>query len=212
MYQPPAFIETEPEPLFDFMAANPLGLLISVGPEGALADPVPFVLDRDGGERGTLRCHVSRANPQWQVLSDAPEALIVFRGADGYISPSWYPAKAEHGRVVPTWNYAVVEARGVASIHQEPEWLAAQIEALTRLHEGKRPQPWAVSDAPASFIAGQIKGIVGIEVPIASLAGKFKASQNRAVPDRQGVAAGLENAGDAASLAMRDMVRERGGL
>lgn len=212
MYQPPHFRETDLPVLHAFIAAHPLGLLISLGAAGILANPIPFVLYPDEGERGVLRCHVSRANPQWQALRDAAEALVVFQGSDGYVTPSWYPAKAEHGKVVPTWNYTLVQVRGAATVIEDAAWLLANVSALTDQQEGRRPAPWAVSDAPESFIASQLKGIVGIEIPVAAIEGKFKASQNRAVPDRAGVAEGLLAEGDENSLAMREMVRARGGV
>jgi transcriptional regulator len=212
MYQPPQFREEDLSVLHAFIAAHPLGLLISAGPEGMLANPVPFVLYPDEGERGVLRCHLSRANAQWSALRATAEALIVFQGAQGYITPSWYPAKAEHGKVVPTWNYSMVQVRGQAQVIEDAAWLLANVSALTDQQEGRRPKPWAVSDAPKQFIAGQLKGIVGIEMAIAAIEGKFKASQNRAVPDRAGVAEGLLADGDAPSLAMRDMVKSRGGV
>ena len=212
MYQPPHFREPDVAAQHELIRAHPLGLLISTGTAGALADPIPFLLYADEGPLGTLRCHVSRANPQWQALQDQPQALVVCLGGESYITPSWYPTKAEHGKVVPTWNYAVVQARGPALVIEDTAWLYANVSALTRQNERTRPTPWAVSDAPDSFIAAQLSGIVGIEIPIAGLQGKFKASQNRPLEDRKGVADGLNAAGDAASLAMRDMVRQRGGL
>jgi transcriptional regulator len=212
MYQVPQFKEDDIGVLHAFIKTHPLGLLISTGADGMLANPVPFVLYEDEGERGVLRCHLSRANAQGLALRQSGETLIVFQGAQGYITPSWYPAKAEHGKVVPTWNFAMVQARGTASVTDDPAWLLANVSALTAQQEGKRPEPWAVTDAPANFIAGQLKGIVGIEIPIAAIEGKFKASQNRAVPDRAGVAEGLLADGDAQSLAMREMVKARGGV
>jgi transcriptional regulator len=211
MYQPPHFREPELAPQHALIRANPLGLLISNGPDGILADPIPFLL-HDEGERGVLRCHIARANPQWQALQAAPEALVVFQGIDRYITPNWYAQKAIDHKVVPTWNYAIVEARGPAAVIDDPAWLLAQVSALTTTHEQGAPHPWAVADAPDSFVASQLKGIVGIEIPIAALTGKFKASQNRPAADRLGILAGLATAGDARSLAMRDLVKARNGL
>lgn len=211
MYQPPAFRETEVPTQQAFIAAHPLGLLISGG-DGLLANPIPFVLYPDEGAFGTLRCHLSRANPQWQALQQAPEALVVFQGTEHYITPSWYPQKAVDGKVVPTWNYAMVQARGAARIVEDAAWLHANVSALTNQHEGHRAKPWAVSDAPDAFIASQLKGIVGIEIAIVNLAGKFKASQNRAPADRAGVAKGLLGETDAEAPAMRELVKARGGV
>lgn len=212
MYQPPAFRETDLPTQHAFIAAHPLGLLISGGAAGLLANPIPFVLYPDEGPFGTLRCHLSRGNGQWQVLREAPEALVVFQGTEHYITPSWYPQKAMDGKVVPTWNYAVVQARGAARIVEDTAWLLANVSALTDRHEGRRQKPWAVSDAPEPFIAGQLKGIVGIEIEIATIDAKFKASQNRAELDRVGVAHGLASESDAEAPAMREMVKARGGV
>jgi transcriptional regulator len=211
MYQPPAFRETDIPTQQAFIAAHPLGLLISGG-DGVLANPIPFLIYPDEGPFGTLRCHLSRANPQWQALQQAPEALVVFQGTEHYVTPSWYPQKAIDGKVVPTWNYAMVQARGTARIVEDAAWLHANVSALTEQHEGRRAKPWAVSDAPDAFIASQIKGIVGIEIAISALAGKFKASQNRAPADRAGVAEGLLGETDTEAAAMRELVKARGGV
>lgn len=212
MYQPPAFRETDVPTQQAFIAAHPLGLLISGGEAGLLANPIPFILYPGEGPFGTLRCHLSRANPQWQALQQALEALVVFQGTEHYVTPSWYPQKAVDGKVVPTWNYAMVQARGTAAIIEDAAWLHANVSALTDRHEGHRASPWAVSDAPNAFIASQIKGIVGIEIAISALAGKFKASQNRAPADRAGVAEGLLGETDAEAAAMRELVKARGGV
>jgi transcriptional regulator len=204
IYTPPAFAETRPEVLAAFVRAHPLGLLISAGPEGLAADPVPFLID--GTER--LRAHVARANGQWRALRAAPDCLVVFQGPEAYVTPSWYPAKAEHGRVVPTWNYAVVEVRGRARVIEDTDWLSRQIDDLTAAREAERAAPWAVADAPAPFVAAQLRGIVGIEIAVTALAGKWKASQNRPAADRAGVAGGLAAEG---AEAMAALVRERGG-
>lgn len=211
MYQVPHFKEESLDAMHALMRAHPLGMLISHGPDGILANPIPFLLYEEG-EKGTLRCHLSRGNPQWQALRESPEALVVFQGAEHYITPSWYPQKAIDHKVVPTWNYAVVQARGAAKIVEDAAWLLANVAALADAHEGRRPQPWSVADAPEAFIASQLKGIVGIEIEIARLEGKFKASQNRPVPDRAGVAAGLATEGDTHALEMRELVKERGGV
>ena len=212
MYQPPAFRETDLHAQQAFIAAHPLGLLVSAGPDGILANPIPFVLYPDEGPSGTLRAHLSRANPQWRALAQVPEALVVFQGAEHYITPSWYPQKAVDGRVVPTWNYALVQARGPARIVDDAAWLLANVAALTDQQEGRRPRPWAVSDAPEAFIAGQLKGIVGLEIPLAGIEGKFKASQNRPAADRAGVAEGLRDEPGPHAAAMRQLVQERGGV
>lgn len=211
MYQPPAFRETDVPTQHAFIAAHPLGLLISNG-DGLLANPIPFLIYPEEGPFGTLRCHMSRGNAQWKALLDAPQALVVFQGAEHYITPSWYPQKAVDGKVVPTWNYAIVQARGAARVIEDAAWLHANVSALTDQHEGRRAKPWAVSDAPDAFIAGQLKGIVGIEIEISAIEAKFKASQNRPELDRVGVAHGLASEADAQAPAMRELVKARGGV
>jgi len=186
------------------------GLLISNGAEGLIANSVPFVLDASGSRLGVLKVHIARANPQWRELEARPEALVVFQGHDHYITPSWYATKQETGKVVPTWNYTMVQARGRAKIMDEA-WLARQIEELTQTLEGPRDQPWAVGDAPADFIAMQRRAIVGIEIEILDIRGKWKVSQNRPAADRAGVIAGLEALADDDSRAMAEIVREKSG-
>jgi transcriptional regulator len=167
------------------------------------------LLDPDASPLGTLRAHLARANPQWRSLDREQEALVVFQAADSYITPSWYAAKREHGKVVPTWNYAVVQAWGRPRVIDDREWLARQIRALTGQQEVRRADLWAVDDAPEPFVAAQLKGIVGVEIPIARIEGKWKVSQNRPPEDRAGVAQGLEGEGDSVSRAMARLVRER---
>ena len=191
--------------------AQPLGLLISHGPDGLEANAIPFLIDASASKLGTLRAHMARANKQWRALQHAEEALVVFQGPDRYISPNWYATKRETGKVVPTWNYVMVQAAGRPRVIEDPEWLRAQIGELTRAHEGVRPAPWAVSDAPADFVAMQIKAIVGVEIEIARIAGKWKASQNRPAADRDGVVQGLIAEGEPMALDMADIVRKEGG-
>ena len=184
---------------------------MTLGGSGLVANPIPFVLDASASPLGTLKAHLSRANAQWQDFDPSREALVVFQGAETYITPSWYAAKREHGKVVPTWNYAVVQAYGRMRIVEDPAWLLRQITEMTMGHE-PRPEPWSVEDAPASFVAAQLKGIVGIEIEIARIEGKWKVSQNRSEADRQGVAAGLRLSPDDASQMMADLVDARGAL
>lgn len=172
------------------------------GSKGLTANLVPFSLDRTRGERGTLKAHLAKANEQFADLSAGAEALVIFQGPESYITPSWYPSKLEHGKVVPTWNYVAVEARGRPVLIEDPAWLLGQISELTAAEEGERPAPWAVSDAPAPYVASQLKGIFGIEIEIARLEGKWKTSQNRPEPDRAGVADGLSAAGEADMAAL----------
>jgi transcriptional regulator len=210
MYQLPVFRETDLGTQQAFIAAHPLGLLISNSADGILANPIPFVLYPDEGEFGTLRAHLSRANPQWKALLAAPAALVVFQGAEHYVTPSWYPQKAVDGKVVPTWNYALAQARGAARVIEDAAWLLANVAALTDQQEGRRPRPWAVADAPEAFIASQLKGIIGVEIALTGIEAKFKASQNRPEADRAGVAEGLLTETTPHAPAMRDLVRARG--
>ncbi len=215
MYQPPHFKETRPDVLHGLIRTHPLGLLISNGEEGPVANAVPFLLDADVAPHGRLRAHLARANPQWRLLADNPASpvLIVFQGADAYVTPSWYETKRETGKVVPTWNYAIVQVRGMVRVVEDGEWIAQQISELTASQEGGRSAPWAVTDAPATYIQSQIKGIIGLEIAITGIEGKWKVSQNRPVADRVGVAEGLEGeASNPVAPDMAGMVRAWGGL
>ena len=200
MYQPPHFREDRLPQQHALICAHPFGLLVSAGPGGLLANPVPFLIDPAASERGTLRAHLARANGQWRDLAAGAECLAVFQGPQEYVSPSWYATKRENGKVVPTWNYATVHCWGTPRVIEDAAWLRAQVDALTVLRESGRQQPWAVDDAPAPFVAAQLRGIVGIEIPIARIEGKWKVSQNRTEADRAGVAAGLRADGGGAGM------------
>ena len=211
MYQPPQFREDRLDVQHDLIRAHPLGLLITAGPNGLMANPIPFLVYADASERGTLRAHLSRANGQWQELGAVEECLVVFQGPQDYVTPSWYATKRETGKVVPTWNYATVHAWGRPRVIEDAEWLRRQIDDLTLSREHVRPEPWQVDDAPAPFVAAQIKGIVGVEIPIDRIEGKWKVSQNRPEADRLGVWEGFrEEGGDGDEMAA--LVRERGRL
>jgi len=206
MYLPPHFREERLEAQHELIGACPLGILISTGAGGRLvANPVPFLLDAKASPMGTLRCHVARANPQWRDLLSAPECLVVFTGPQAYITPSWYPTKRAGGKVVPTWNYAMVHAWGRPVVIEEGEWLRAQVAALTDQQEARRMEPWRVDDAPEPYVSAQLRGIIGIEIAITRIEGKWKVSQNRPEIDRAGVAAGLGEQGGA-SADMRALV------
>ena len=211
MYQPPHFREDRIEVQHDLIRAHPLGLLITAGPGGLMANPIPFVLDAAASERGTLRAHLARANPQWRDLGAVEECLVVFQGPQAYVTPSWYATKQETGKVVPTWNYATVHAWGRPQIMDSEGWLRSQIDALTAQKEEPRALPWQVADAPEAFVAAQIKGIVGIEIPVARIEGKWKVSQNRTEADRAGVFQGLRAEGGPHDP-MAALVGARGGL
>ncbi|WP_265519044.1 FMN-binding negative transcriptional regulator [Nitratireductor luteus] len=211
MYQPPQFKETRLEVLHGLIRAHPLGMLVCNGPEGPIANPIPFLLDAVEGQPGVLRAHLSRANPAWQAIGQQPETpvLAVFQGPQAYVTPSWYETKKQTGKVVPTWNYAIVQVRGRAEIIDDPVWLRDQIETLTGQHESGRSAAWQVSDAPERFIEAQMKGIVGLRIEIAGIEGKWKVSQNRPVEDRAGVAKGYR---DERNDAMAGLVRDYGGI
>lgn len=219
MYQPPHFREDDLAVQHALIKAHPLGLLITAGVNASAGGPaggptanlLPFLLEPTLSPKGTLRVHMARANGQWKDIAAGAAVLVVFQGAETYITPSWYATKRETGKVVPTWNYAMVQVRGVARVHEDAEWLRAQIGALTDAHEGQRAAPWAVSDAPERYIDAQLKGIVGIEIEIVEILGKWKVSQNRSEADRAMVEAGLADAADPhANADMAGLVAKRG--
>ena len=206
MYLPKHFEETRAEVLHQLLRAHPLGLLVTQ-PGGELrADSIPFMLDAQRGPHGTLVAHVARANTLWREAADG-QALVVFQGAQAYVSPSAYPSKAEHGKVVPTWNYIMVQARGRLRAIDDPAWLHALVSRLTERHEASRAVPWEVSDAPLDYIEKMLGAIVGIEIQIEAITGKWKVSQNRSAADRDGVARTLAAEGGAAA-AMAQAVRD----
>lgn len=186
MYTPPAFRMDDLPGLHGTMRDAGLANLVTATPAGLVATPLPLFLDPDDGPFGTLHGHLARANPQWWTPAQG-DAMALFMGPDAYVSPSWYPSKQEHHRVVPTWNYVAVHAYGPVEFYEDPDRLLALVTTLTRRHEEPRATPWAVSDAPADFIQGQLKGIVGLRLPITRLEGKRKLSQNRNAADRAGV-------------------------
>jgi transcriptional regulator len=207
MYNPPAFREDRPEILHALIRQARLALLVSNG-SGGVPDITHLPLTLDAAA-GTLIGHVARTNPHWRALREAGRAIAVFRGAEAYVSPNWYPSKAEHHRVVPTWNYEAVHAEGPIEIIEDADRLHGIVTALTSEKEAAQPRPWAVADAPAEFVAGQLKGIVGLVLRIETLIGKRKLSQNRAAQDRDGAVAGLAASDDprdqATAAAMRAM-------
>jgi transcriptional regulator len=189
MYVPEAFAEHRLPVLHAAMQTCGLPIFVTMTAEGPVATHVPMLLAPDEGPFGTLHFHLARANPQWRHATDAP-ALVIFAGPDGYVSPSWYPAKAEHGRVVPTWNYVTVHAAGTPDIYEDTGRLHALVTRLTDRHESARADPWAVSDAPPAYINSQLRAIIGVALPITSLTGKWKLGQNRSAADRAGLLAG----------------------
>ncbi len=191
LYNPPAFKETDLAALQTQIAESGLTTLISVGADGPIVSNLPIVFDPAPGQYGMIAGHIARANPQWRESDLSKPALALFMGADAYVSPGWYETKREHGKVVPTWNYSMIVARGRLEIFEDFETLRAQVETLTRRFEAGFELPWEVTDAPEDFIARQIKGIVGVRLHIESIEGKAKLSQNRAAADQEGVVAGL---------------------
>lgn len=190
MYVPTAFREDDLAALHATISDARLANLVTATTEGLVATPLPLLLAPEEGPHGTLYGHVARANPQWK-LPPVGEAMALFMGPDAYVSPSWYTSKQEHGKVVPTWNYIAVHAYGPAEFFDDPDRLLELVTKLTDRHEGPRAKPWAVTDAPAPFIQAQLRGIVGLRLPITRIEGKRKMSQNRSEADRRGVAAGL---------------------
>jgi transcriptional regulator len=207
MYVPKHFAETRVDVLHDLIRRHPLGTLIVASSEGMEASHVPFEITPEPAPFGTLRCHVARANPIWQQIAPDRQVLVVFQGEHGYVSPSWYVAKQENGKVVPTWNYAAVHAYGIATAVHDAAWLRRMVEDLTNRHEQGRAEPWQVSDAPADYVEKLLGAIVGVEIPVTQLIGKWKVSQNRSVADRQGVIAGLESDGAQSQAAVAALIK-----
>jgi len=207
MYVPEHFKADEQSVLQQYIREYGFGLLIVADDSGIEANHVPFHLDcGEGGSPGVLRCHVARKNGVWQRLVDGARVLAVFQGPDAYISPSWYPSKAENGRVVPTWNYLAVHAAGSARAVDDPAWLHQHLQQLVDRHESAMREPWSMDDAPADYTGRLMPAIVGIEITIDVLTGKLKASQNQPDRNRAGVKAGLEAGDGAHSLAMSRMI------
>lgn len=195
------------EVLRELVRAYPLGTLIVLTSNGMEANHIPFEFDPEPTPFGTLRGHVARANPVWQEFSRDVETLVIFQGPSAYISPSWYPSKGEHGRVVPTWNYAIVHAYGSLRAIEDRVWLRSFIEKLTNRHEAGRDNRWQVTDAPPDYIEKMLGAIVGIEILLTRLVGKWKVSQNRSAKDRDGVIKGLLQERHASAAAVADLVR-----
>ena len=206
MYVPPHFAQTDAEQLRRLIADHPLGTLVTLGRDGLDANHIPFLLDPRQGNLGTLIGHVARNNALWHDLDPAVEALVVFRGPDAYISPNWYPTKQATHQVVPTWNYAVVHIHGPLVVHEDAKWLRGVVGKLTKEMEAGQADPWKMADAPRTYIDTMLTQIVGIEIPIHRLTGKWKASQNRPAADRAGAIAGLRATGTHDSGAMADLM------
>jgi len=184
MYLPPHFTESRPEQLERIIREHPLGALVTQGAAGLDADHLPFEFDPGAGTHGLLSAHVARANTLWQRCPTGSEVMVIFRGAQAYISPSWYPSKHEAHRQVPTWNYEVVHAHGVLTVHDDERFVRRLVARLTRRHEAAEPTPWKMGDATPEYIDSMLRNIVGLEIAITSLVGKAKLSQNREARDR----------------------------
>lgn len=208
MYIPSANAEHRPEVMLDFLEAHPLGALVTASADGLFATHLPLVLDRTRGPHGVLEGHVARGNPH-HTLARLGEALVIFTGPDAYITPTWYAAKSEHGKVVPTWNYVAVHVYGELRFVDDRAFLRRHLQALVARHEGKRDPAWAISDAPADYIERQQNAIVGVEIAITRLEGKWKMSQNRSDADIDGVVGGLAPSQDATERAVAEIVADR---
>ncbi len=208
MYVNPQHRLTDREALFALMASQPLGAWVCHGCTGLVANHVPFLLDRSRGPYGTLIGHVSRANTVWRELGSTVPSLVMFQGPQAYITPGWYPGTAEHGEVVPTRNYVVAHAHGVARAIEDRDWVFDMLSRVTQAHEASRAAPWSVADAPVAFMDKMMRAIVGIEIPIDRLEGKLKASQDEAMPDRLGTVRGLREQACDAARAMAALVQD----
>jgi transcriptional regulator len=208
MYTPKAFEVTDLALLHAAMKQSELATLVTMTTQGLVATHLPLLLDETKGEYGTLTGHVSRANLQWRETDTNADALIIFLGLDTYVTPNWYPAKQETGRVVPTWNYAAIHAYGRLTFYEDPEWLRNMVTELTNRHEASFPAPWQVTDAPAVYIDSQLKAIVGFEFRILRLEGKQKFNQNRSADDRLGVIEGLRSLGEERKTEVAELMEE----
>lgn len=198
MYLPQQFAEPRIEELHRIVQENPLGMLVTNTASGLEANHLPFLLDAAHGAADVLLAHVARANPVWHEVADGDDVLVVFRGVHGYISPGWYPGKAETHRRVPTWNYEVVHAHGTIHVHDDVKFLRGVVGRLTRRHEADQPQPWKMGDAPPDYLAEELSHIVGIEIRLNRLEGKRKLNQHHERRDREGAIRGLDERGNIA--------------
>jgi transcriptional regulator len=204
MYTPDHFRVDDLPQIHALMRARPLATLVSAG-SGIQATHLPTVLKAEGA-LGVVECHLARANPHWKELAAGREALMIFHGPEGYVTPNWYPSKSEHGKVVPTWNYAAVHAYGRPQVMQDSAWLRRHVAELTAQQEAAQSQPWLLSDAPDSFVEAMLRGIVGFRFAFTRLEGKWKMSQNRAPTDRAGVAQGLGKRATGDDREIADMI------
>src|ERR1044071_4270138 len=208
MYVPKHFEERDAGRLRSLIRRYPLGALVTATASGLDANHIPFLFADTASGAGPLHGHIARANPLGREVTPDAAVLVIFRGPDSFISPSWYPSKSENARVVPTWNYAVVHVHGVLRVVDDPAWVRSHVETLTREHEGKREAPWAVTDALADFIEKMVAAVVGIEISITRLVGKWKVSQNRSISDRVGVVEALEREAVPSGTSIAALIRQ----
>ena len=208
MYQPDDFRVEDVSGMHALMRARPFATLVSSGSAGLYASHLPTVL-KDEGPCGVIECHLARPNPHWKDLAEGNEALMIFQGPEGYITPNWYPSKAQHGKAVPTWNFAVVHAYGRPEVMKDKDWLLQHVTELTAQQESSEAKPWAPSDAPAKYIEVMLRGIVGFRFAITCLEGKWKMSQNRELQDRVGVVKGLSARATRDDLEIAEVVSRR---
>lgn len=210
VYQPEHFVQSNPEAMRQLIAAAPLATLVTVGPNGISANHIPLLLDSTQGEFGRLIGHVARSNEVWREGNHEGESLAVFQASDAYISPNWYASKQETHEVVPTWNYAVVHAYGPLIVHDDEKWVRGVVGRLTKTMESSQSAPWKMADAPAGYLKGMLANIVGIEMPVSRMIGKWKVSQNRSEADRSSTVVGLRSTGDPGDAEMAALI-EAGG-
>ncbi len=206
MYQPSHFEETRTEVLYALLRSHPLATLVTRTAQGMEANHIPLLLRTEGVERPALVGHVARANPLWRETDLATPVLVIFQGPQHYISPGWYASKAEHGKVVPTWNYAVVHAKGLLRVHDDANWIRQQMQDLTTQQEAPMPRPWSVEDAPRDYTDRLVSAVVGIEISLDSLVGKWKVSQNQPAANQASVQQGLHGLGTDAAATMAGLV------
>jgi transcriptional regulator len=192
------------------MRAHPFAILVTHGADGVVATHLPTVLKVDEASRlGRIECHLARPNPQWKALAPDTDALMIYQGAEAYIRPGWYPSKAQHGKAVPTWNYAVVHAYGRLQVSQDKDWLLAHVDELSNQQERPYAERWSMADAPADYLDRQTRGIVGLTLAITRLEGKMKMSQNRDIGDRAGVVRGLGERAGGHDAAIAELVQAK---
>lgn len=196
MYNPSPFKQQDDQHLKSFIAQYPLATLVSTSSTGMEANHIPLYFVKEEEDKPLLRGHISKANPLWKEVEDKSQVLIIFQGPQSYVSPNWYPSKKQHGKVVPTWNYAAVHLSGEISFIRDNAWKLDMLNMLTNKSERHQKSPWKVSDAPQGYIQRQLAGIVGIEISLSSMQGKWKMSQNKSEGDHQGVVEGLSDSNE----------------